>query len=110
MFELFAGAALTTTGIKLSVTSPAGSTLQMDAAIAQQGSNPGLVNISTTSGGDIGNAAAAFGATSAAIRIRHWVLNGATPGSITFQFAQATSSGTAVTIKKGSFVQATRVA
>ena len=114
-FFLDFGAALNVTGVKVSVTSPSGSTLNQVAAIIQDtttGTNVNAAHVrSTVSGTDLPFAASTLtGAASGFVHISYWVLNGATPGNITLQFAQSTSSATAVTLRKGSHMLATRVA
>ena len=110
VYDLGAGALLSTTGIQLAVTAPAGATLDVIfSAIGTTGEVRG--SFTTTSGGQFSVSPAQFPVSSSAVfHIRAWVLNGATPGSVTLQFAQQTSSVTAVTVRKGSSMNATRVA
>lgn len=111
-FELDVGAALGTTGIKLAVTTPAGATLNVSAAL-----NPDILAAAnaaelrtTTSGTALAfTAALEAGVGNASIRVSVWVLNGATPGSVQLQFAQNTSSLTALVLRKGSIMRADRL-
>ena len=113
-FSIDAGAALQgNTGIQFAITTPAGATLNAygvllgtsAVAVAPTGGR------TTTSGSTILNIAAGGGLQNGmAVEIRIWVLNGATPGTVNLQWAQGTSSGTALTFRKGSFMQAVRIA
>jgi len=106
-FELSIGSALTTTGIRIGVTTPAGATLELDMFGVADSITQASSNRTTTAGATIVFAPTA---NSGMLHGFLWVLNGTTPGTIQFQFAQNSSSGTALTLRKGSFMQATRVA
>lgn len=108
-FFLDVGAALATTGIKVAVTVPSGATLN---AIATAKSWGGADRRTTTSGTALDFTVGGIWTFNdpAFIPLSAWILNGSTIGSVTLQFAQSTSNGTAVTVRKGSFLQATRVA
>src|SRR5207244_1501980 len=113
-FYVDAGAAITTsTGIQFAVTVPSGATMNayglllpinnaLNSATGQRTTTSGAAIINLTSGSAIQN--------NSSVELRVWVLNGATPGSVTLQWAQGTSSGTALTFRKGSFLRAERVA
>lgn len=105
-FFVDVGAALSTTGNKLAVTIPSGATLNATAVYVDTGATGITVgNRTTTGGGDFGNGATDFTTAvmnTAILQISVWVSNGATPGTVALQFAQATSSGTALTWRKGS--------
>lgn len=111
-FDLDVGALLSTTGIKLAATVPAGATLNISAAwVGSAGLNQCGQGRTTSSGTAIDFTAAAMGAISnAQIRVILWVLNSSTAGTVQLQFAQSTSDVTAVTIRKGSHMLANRVA
>ena len=108
-FDLFAAAAFGTTGLKVAVTVPSGATLNYDfAAIDDAGSVD--MDGTSTSGSAITFASADFAGTIAKVSGILWVLNSTNAGSVTLQFAQATSSGTAVTLLSGSSLKAIRMA
>jgi hypothetical protein len=101
--EIHAGDGMGGTGLKTAITVPSGATL-----IATTPTLPGAGTVTvTTSGG-----AMALPTTDAKnlVRVAFWVLNGATPGNVTLQWAQSASSGTPLTFKKGSLMTAVRVA
>lgn len=112
-FILDAGAALATTGIQIAVTTPSGATQNIAASL-----DPDVLtalNTSykrTTASGTAMNftAATQVGTADSKICVNVWVLNGATAGDVKLQFAQSTSSATAITVRKGSSMLATRVA
>jgi hypothetical protein len=107
-YDLDAGTALHFGGIKIAATVPSGATMNLtgsavcDANTCFSGrtATSGIAAITMTPGID----------NNATIRMTLWVLNGATPGNVTLQWAQNTSNATATTVRKGSFMQATRVA
>lgn len=109
-FYLDAGAGLSSTGIKLAITGPSGVTLNImlkmiagDATVAYRQT--------TTSGNAMQlNTALLAGTSLALIQIDVWALNNTTAGNITLQWAQDTSSGTATTLRKGSFMVPHRIA
>jgi len=105
-----AGGSLGTTGVKVAITVPSGATMDLNFF--------GKADTDTVFGGT-GNAGSsgtpAFAVTpagtgSAILRGWAWVLNGANAGSVTLQWAQNASSGSPLVFKKGSFMQATRIA
>lgn len=102
------GDALSTTGVKLAITAPSGATADMNLMMM-----PGTSDIAghtTTPATGFDSGAASHSSTFAIAHVSYWVLNGANAGSITLQFAQSTSSGSAVTLRKGSRMIAHRVA
>lgn len=106
-FVIFAGSLLSTTGAKTAITVPSGATMQ---ASFQGGSLALNLQQTTTSGAEMTYSPAAFSpAANATIRVQFWVLNGSTPGTVQLQWAQHTSSGTALTFKKGSYLIASKV-
>ena len=114
-FYLDIGAVLSTTGINVSVTSPVSSTINMNAQLCGGAGNDTNTNTRTerspTNGGTLNFPAASYpNSTDGVMHLSYWVLNAGTAGNITFQFCQATSSGTAVTVRKGSHMVAHRVA
>lgn len=111
-FDLPCGPLLSTTGIKVTISAPSGAAFQTDYRGFIDGSasmnNAGNSTLGSTQVDFTTASWAAAGAGS--VKISFWILNGATPGNITLQWAQSTSSGSAVTVKKGAFLHATRVA
>lgn len=108
--ELDLGTLLSTHGFKFSMAVPAGATVNTIATGIGNGVATIMQRTSTTNATtDI--TAANFGAAQdEKFDIAFWVLNGATPGSVTLQYAQSTSSGTSLTVRKGSWMTASRVA
>jgi hypothetical protein len=103
-----AGTSLPITGIKEAITVPSGATFQVSAAADGAAVHN---NLSATSSGtqlDFTTTLMA-GTNSSFITLMLWVLNGATPGNVTLQFAQSTSDATAVSHRKGSFLHGTKV-
>jgi hypothetical protein len=108
--EASCGDSLSVTGLKAAITVPAGATLRVNgSATAGTGASP-IVQGSTTTSGTIFINNSTLGAGTGYLKAMVWVLNGATPGNITLQWAQGTSSGTALTFHRGSFMQAIKVA
>ncbi len=109
-FYLDIGAALSTTGLKTGLTVPSGAT--MNATLDVIGGTAGnTISKRSTSSGLIADLVTGFwSSTDTVARVHAWVLNGATPGTITLQFAQSSSSLTALTMRKGSHAIATRIA
>lgn len=112
-FTLDVGAALATTGIKVAVTTPAAAAQEIRAFLTPD--VPTLTardaQRTTVSGTALDFTAAQQASVgNAQIKVDVHVVNSATPGNVQLQFAQSTSSGTALLIRKGSFVQADRVA
>lgn len=107
------GAVLSTTGLQVGATLPAGATADFDinlSDIAVTAANV-LSGTTTTPATGIALAAATLvGITNAGAIIDLWVLNSSTAGTVQFQFAQNTSSGTALTLRKGSWLLGWRVA
>lgn len=111
-FILDAGAALGTTGLKVAITTPAGATQNIRAIlVADVVAVANAYKRTTTSGAALDfTALQLVGVGDSEVRVSVWVLNGATPGTVQLQFAQSTSSVTAVTLRKGSFMNANRAA
>lgn len=113
-FELEVGAALATTGVKLAVTAPTGATVFVGAGLIPDHVGAGNLNYkSTTSSGTALDftAASQVGVNTAFFSVRVRVAgDGIHSGSIQLQFAQSTSSATAVSISAGSFMRFTRIA
>lgn len=107
-FEIFAGDLLTTTGCKVAIQAPTGSTLRVSAAKLD---NAAFVyqKQTTTSDGALDFTTAETVSTTALFRLSVWVLVGGNSGSIKLRWAQSTSSGTALTFKRGSFMTMTKV-
>jgi len=112
-FFIAAGNAIaSTTGINYAITVPSGAVLNVGTILMfGQGSASSYIGlIGTTSGSLLSFGAGGTSGNSNYIKISVWVLNGANAGTVNLQWAQGTSSATALTFKKGSFLQATRVA
>ena len=114
-FDLDIGAALLTTGIKLAVTVPAGATLNFIAGLipfsVDTGGSDRLTRRTTTGGAALDFTTATLpGADNAMFRLSVWVLNSTNAGTVQLQIAQSTSSGTALVLRKGSFMRADRIA
>jgi len=111
-YDLYAENGLSVTGIKLAVTVPAGATMflfAMCSALIPAGNSNSQ---STSSSGAALNYTTAMmtNASPAYFRMSIRVVNGANAGSVTLQFAQSTSSATAVALMAGSSMKAQRVA
>lgn len=108
--EIVVGNTLTVTGAKVSINGPAGTTSEWDAV----GIGYALAAPSSGRNTSLGTAVdfipANWASSNGKVKLAFWILNGATSGSVTFQFAQSTSSATPVIARKGSFMQAVRVA
>src|SRR5882672_270358 len=112
-YEIDAGAFLSTCGVKTAITVPSGATMNATGSVVGSSSasnTVGQTGRGTTSGGNVLLASVGAGNTDAIVRMSVWVLNGATPGNVTLQWAQTNSSATSLTFRKGSYMQATRVA
>lgn len=111
--ELDVGALLSTTGIKVGVTTPAGATQNLCSGLIPTtyvATNTGAKQTTASATALDYTAATQASQTNAKIKMSFWCLNGATPGTVQFQFAQSTSSATAITIRKGSSMRAERIA
>lgn len=112
-FVLDIGAALATTGIKVAVNAPVGATINVMASLSPNAfgaANDGNKRTTTIATAIDFTAAGQVGVGNAGLRVSLWVLNGTTAGTMQLQFAQSTSSGTALTLRKGSHVFASRIA
>lgn len=99
-----------TAGMKVAITVPAGATLNVEADVNGSTKSDTASDTTTASGTAIDFTTALFsGSATAVVRISVWVLNAATAGSVTLQWAQSTASGTRV-VRKGSHLFAVRVA
>lgn len=111
-FTLDVGAGLSTTGLKIAVTTPAGATQNISVGISPSVVTAAdvLFGRTTVSGTAIVFTAANLGGvTNAMVTVAVWVLNSTTPGSVVFEFAQNTSSATPLTIRQGSQMIANRL-
>lgn len=107
------GAVLSTTGLQVAMNAPVGATMDFDVNMSDIAVTAGNVLSGTTQ--TVGAAIALpaltlAGITNAGVSCDCWVLNGATPGTVQFQFAQNTSSGTALTLRRGSYILGWRIA
>ncbi len=103
MFDLDIGAALKSTGIKIAVTVPSGATMNL-LAIAESRSVGLSSNVrrTTSSGGALDWDTNFGGDDPGLVHVLLWVLNSSNAGNMQLQFAQSSSSGSALTIRKGS--------
>lgn len=109
-YQIDSGDNMSATGIKAAITAPAGAALSIDMTLnAVSTSAQPFGGRATVSGTAALNAAIATG-NGNLLSIAAWILNGATPGNVTLQWAQGTSNGNALIFRKGSYMQATRVA
>lgn len=111
-FYIDCGAGLSITGARVAITTPAAATQNIDVE-ELGGTSGGAGNVfqrTTTSGTAIILSAALSTLNNSSIKINVWVLNGANAGSVTLQWCQDTSSGTALTFRKGSRMIAYRIA
>ncbi len=109
--HLAVGAALGDTGIKVAITVPSGATLQVTAIIAGDVLAKSVGLTTTTSGQQLdGTTTILAGCVNGVVTMHFWILNGATPGNLQLQWAQSTSHGSNVTVRKGSVLFAQRVA
>lgn len=107
------GGALTTTGVKVALTAPAAAagSLLADLSTNFGASVPGGTQRTTAFGTALDFTAANCGtATDGLIELVFRVVNGANAGQVTVQFAQSTSSVTALTSRAGSQLEANRLA
>jgi hypothetical protein len=104
------GDALGTTGLDIAITTPAGAIQNICADMIASPANVGVLR-STASGVALAFTTASMGitATFGLLCIMLWVSNGATPGTVQLQFAQDTSSPTAITFRSGSYMEAFKV-
>lgn len=102
------GDSLSTTGLKTAITVPAGAT--MDATSNFQGGTGDAQGVRGTTSGAALTAYTPAGSNLGNVRVYVWVLNGATAGNVTLQWAQNASSATALTARKGGHVKAVRLA
>lgn len=105
-FELdMGGAFAAATGFKLAVTVPSGATLNVVVVASPETTTDASTYLKrTTTGGaaldfTLANCA---GYNQALVRVSVWVLNSTNAGTVQLQIAQSTSSGTALTLRKGS--------
>lgn len=107
-YEATIGQNISVSLFKIALTVPSGATFRGTGAVLGDG---GQVAAGTGTGsGTAFLTSVSFGSSFGYLKMKAWILNGATPGSVTLQWAQGASSGTALTFFKGSFLQATRVA
>ena len=108
-FQLDGGAAINTTGFKFTIAAPAGATLTAFFADAGDVSTFIPIKGRITSPGSTWTYSSGATGGDFLVAITARVVNGATPGNVTLQWAQGTSSATAVTLRADSIMQATRV-
>lgn len=114
-YQISCGALLSTTGLKVTLTWPTGATADFDAyAIIRGPSDTRDIHVGNsrfqTSGQTVDMIAAGFSVNNGKLMMSIWILNGSTAGSVTLQFAQSSSSGSALTFLKGAHLIAHRIA
>lgn len=110
-FDLPCGSALSTTGIKVTISAPAGASFQTDYRGYPDGSTQmNIAGTSTAGNSTVDFTAGGWVAVTGSIKIAFRILNGATAGTIKLQWAQSTSSVTALTVRTGAFMTASKVA
>jgi len=96
-------------GLVLGVSTPAGATNEFSGIITGSGRDGRI-----TAGQGISSGVGFVGDTTVEAdgiaRVTIWVLNGATPGNVTLQWAQAVSNGNQTGLLKGSFLVAHKIA
>jgi hypothetical protein len=98
-------------GLKVAITSPTSAVQLGDAILVGDATDDTQRLLISTSGTAATFLAANFGSSAGTLTLSVSIINGANAGSVTLQWAQATSSGTALTFSKGaSFLVAHRVA
>jgi hypothetical protein len=108
-FMLDVGAALATPGLKLSVSVPSGAVVNVVAGMIPDtvtAANVTLKRSAVASATLTFAAAGLVGVGDSIVEMMAYVKNGATAGTVQLQFCQATSSGTAITLRKGSWMDA----
>lgn len=96
------GNALQTTGLQISFTFPSGATSFASASVVSS-TGVSRQGISNDSGTPIFNVpGTVFGTGSVTVNLSFRVLNGTTPGNMQFQWAQGTSSATALIFHQGN--------
>lgn len=109
VYKLSLGSALGATGFKVAVTVPSGASMEAGCKIAcLLGSVAG--GRTSTSGATIINNTFAAAEAGGDADVHVWVSNGATPGSVTLQWAQSNVTSSALTLFKGSFLVKHRIA
>lgn len=107
-FTIKAGQALATTGIKVAVTSPSGSTISVMANMVDTAGSSRTI-FAVASGVPCDFTTAVFAGNDATLTITANVANGGTSGNVTLQWAQSTSSGTPLIVAAGSSVTGIKV-
>ncbi|MHB8413919.1 MAG: hypothetical protein ACYDB1_00795 [Acidiferrobacteraceae bacterium] len=110
---LAVSAAIKTTGIQISVAAPAGASGTFSASIVTDAASGQEVDaIVATAIGSAANFTAATlpNSDNGFIDIIFRVANGATPGNVNLQWAQSTSSATALSVRSASQLKADRLA
>lgn len=107
------GATLSGTGIRIGVNAPGGATANLVATVFTD-LNAAGINSATLRTTSLNTALDFTTGILAAVgngfaHISAWVLNGATPGTVQFQFCQSSSSVTNVTVRKGSHMIPMRI-
>lgn len=105
----WASAAINTTGIKMSMSVPSGATLRQTLSLTSDPSVGQCIAASSTGSALTFSAASLSIFSDAMFVLDVWILNSTNAGNVTLQWAQGTSSGTALTFNKGAFLTAHRV-
>lgn len=111
-FNLDVGAALSTTGIKLAINAPTGCVLNVAAGLDPDvftALDSGFKRTTVIATAVDFTTTLSVGVGDAGIVVNVYATNGSTAGIIQLQGAQSTSSGTALTFRKGSACLASRI-
>lgn len=100
------GSAIVSTGGSIALTFPAGATLRY--ATHWIANNSTVVESQTTTSG-LGQGFTTASGTTATVRVKFWVLNGANAGSVTLQWAQGIIHASALTLFRGATLTAHRI-
>lgn len=108
IYNIDVGDAINTHGVKIAVTVPSGATLNLSASLTTD-SNGVTGGIRTTTSGT-GVTFGLIAGLNGTLHVMVWVLNSSTAGSVTLQFCQQVASVSTIRFRKGSTLQAMRIA
>jgi len=96
-------------GVQVAITTPAAATQQIEADASGRTATTGGQS-TTASGTGLAWASTEFNGVNSFITIAAWILNGANAGTVQLQWAQNVGNGTPTIFRKGSFMNAVRIA
>jgi hypothetical protein len=91
-------------GAIAAITVPSGASMKLGVKIVSAAGSSAGYGISSTSG--VGNGTGGSQRT----ELHMWIQNGATPGNVQLQWAELSPPGLSITVRKGSFLVADRIA